>query len=186
MRLLTYILALPLIAVLASCSSPDVNKSIEANVVQKKENKYLFFFRPGEESRMLARCQFTLNMNGACSAIMTYPIKGNPWRRNICRHYNFTLDEETTTLLFSEFFRIWRDFPGECIPNNQTWSDTSEEVNNITRDRKSNTLCYSIGIYSEDTGDWEEYFWIRENSEVLLNSELYKIISDLITPYEKL
>ena len=148
--------------------------------------KHLHYFRPGEESRMLARCQFCMNMNGACSVVMTYPIKGYPWRRNIHRYHHFSLDEETTTILFSEVFRIRRDSPEECLSNDQTWNDPSEKGNGITRDRKSNRLCYTIGVFGEGWNDQEEYFAIRENSEALINSELYKTISALIAPYEKL
>ena len=63
-------------------------------------NERLFYFRPGEEARMLARLQFGLERNGKCGATMTYPIKGYPWRRNPVRSYEFHL----TAAEASEFF----------------------------------------------------------------------------------
>lgn len=134
---------------------------------------------------MLARCQLNIDEHGACRAMLRYPVKGYPWRRNICRKYDFTLDEKTTALLFAEVFRIKRDFPEACLSSEETWSDTSEKANNISRDRASNTLCYTIGVISGDWAVREEYFSIREDSEALLKSELYKILSALIAPYER-
>jgi hypothetical protein len=66
----------------------------------------------------------------------------------------------------------------------QLWSDSSEKANGITRDRTTGKLCYTIGILAED-GKNDDYFSMREDSEALVNSALYKIISKLIEPYEK-
>ena len=151
----------------------------------KQMNKHLFYFRPGEEKRMLARCQFGLSESGVCGATFTYPIKGYPWRRNIMKSYNFSIDEGTSILLFNEVRRLRNEHPEECLDRAQLWSDSSEKANGITRDRMSNTLCYTIGIMIERR-EPEEYFSIRENSPALLESEIFKIISALIEPYEKL
>jgi len=147
--------------------------------------KQLFFFRPGEERRMLARCQFGLNEDGSCGATFTYPIKGYPWRRNVMKSYGFSIDEETKKLLFSEVHRLKREFPDECLSNDQLWNDSSEKANGITRDRKTNTLCYTIGIMVE-YGESEEYYAMREDSKALLGSHLFKVISKLIQPYESI
>ena len=145
--------------------------------------KYLFYFRPGEEARMLARCQFVLDENGRCGATLTYPIKGYPWRKNIFKNHEFGLDKETKSLLFLEVKRIRNEFPEECLSNNELWSDHSEKANAITRDVTTNTLCHTIGV-CHGSNEWDEYFSIRENSIALINSELYKIISKQIAPYE--
>jgi hypothetical protein len=147
--------------------------------------KHIFYFRPGEEKRMLARCQFGLSFNGTCGATLTYPIKGYPWRRNIMKSFGFPIDEETKKLLFEEVRRLKKEFPEECLSREQLWSDSSEKANGITRDRATNTLCYTVGIMVENEKP-EEYYAIRENSPALLESHLFKIISKLIEPYEAL
>lgn len=146
---------------------------------------HLFYFRPGEEARMLARCQFGIASDGRCGATLTYPIKGMPWRRNVMKSYEFHLSEETKALLFAEVHRIRIEQPAECLSIDQLWSDSSEKANVITRDRTAGTLCYSIAIYTEG-GEPEESYALRENSNALLEADLYRIISTLIAPYEKL
>jgi len=145
--------------------------------------RHLYYFRPGEEARMLARCQFGLNEGAGCGATFTYPIKGYPWRKNVRRTYEFKLNEDTKALLFSEVKRIRAEHSDECLPKEELWSDRREVANGITRDRASGTLCYTVGIFRDD-GSIEEYFAIRENSPALRNSPLYKVISSLLEPYE--
>ena len=145
----------------------------------------LFYFRPGEEHRMLARCQFGINEQGKCGATLTYPIEGYPWRRNIQKSFEFDLGPEERAALFAEVRRLRAEHPGECLANEDLWSDASEKANGVTRDRKSGTLCHTIGIRG-DQGEWKEYFSMRENSRALVDSTLYKTISKLIQPYEKL
>jgi hypothetical protein len=146
---------------------------------------HLFYFRPGEEARMLARCQFGVDKEGRCGATFTYPIKGYPWRRNVVRSFEFQVGEDTKAMLFAEVRRIREEHPEECLANDQLWSDQSEKANGITRDKLGGKLCYTIAIIRED-GGYEEYFAMREDSKALLTSSLYKIISRLIEPYEKL
>ena len=134
---------------------------------------------------MLARCQFGIQSSGKCRASFTYPIRGYPWRRNITKSYEFEISKKIQELLLSEVCRIMREFPTECLNIDQLWNDSSEKANAITRDRETNALCYTIGTY-KDNCDWENNFSIRENSKALVESELYKIISDLIKPYETL
>ena len=134
---------------------------------------------------MMARCQFGANTNGQSGVILTYPIKGYPWRRNIVKSYEFDLSDNTIGLLFSDVKRIKEEFPDQCLNNDQLWADMSEKANNITRDRETDRLCYTVGII-EENGGWEEYYSLKENSTVLLDSYLLSTISDLIKPYEKL
>jgi hypothetical protein len=147
--------------------------------------RHLYYFRPGEESRMLARCQFGVNPEGRCGATFTYPIKGYPWRRNVIRSYAFDITPETRELLFDEVHRILVEFPAECLAEDALYSDTAERANGITRDRLTHTLCYTVGIFLKG-GKPEDNYSIRESSPALLNSQLYKIVSALIAPYEKL
>jgi hypothetical protein len=146
--------------------------------------KQLFYFRPGEEARMLARCQFGIDADGKCGATLTYPIKGYPWRRNVMKHYVFHLSEGETASLVAEVRRLKAEHPKECLSNDQLWSDPSEKANGITRDQSTGTLCHTIGIF-EDDGHWEEHFAMREDSDALLTSSLYRTISRLIGPHEK-
>jgi hypothetical protein len=133
---------------------------------------------------MLARCQFGIR-DGRCGATLTYPIKGYPWRNNIMRHYEFPLDPATVELLFSEVLRIRSEYPDECLAADQLWNDASERANGITRDRSTGTLCHSVYIVGEDALPTEQYA-LRENSPALLGSTLFRVISDLIAPYEKI
>jgi len=133
---------------------------------------------------MLARCQFGIDVNGACGATLTYPIEGHPWRRNIVKSFAFHLSEEEIALLFTEVRRLKAEHPGECLSNDQLWSDSSETANGITREITTGTLCHTIGI--EDDGEWEVYYAMREDSDALLTSPLHKLIARLIEPHEKL
>lgn len=54
----------------------------------KQKIEGAFVFRPGEERRMLTRCQFGITEEG-CGATFTYPIKGMPWRRNVVKSFRF-------------------------------------------------------------------------------------------------
>ena len=146
--------------------------------------KYLFYFRPGEEARMLARCQFGIAKDGVCGASFTYPIKGYPWRRNLVKSYEFQISEQMKALLFAEVQRIRIEHPSACLASEQLWNDFSEKANAITRDRDTDKLCYTIGIFLEN-GEVKASFSMREDSEALVNSELYKIIAKLVEPYEK-
>lgn len=67
----------------------------------------------------------------------------------------------------------------------QLWSDSTEKANGITRDRATNTLCYTIGIMVEYE-EPEEYYAMREDSPALLGSQLFTVVSKLIEPHEAL
>ena len=141
-----------------------------------------YYFRPGEESRMLARCQFGITSRG-CGATLTYPIKGYPWRRCVIRSYSFDISEEIKVLLFNETHRIKNEYPEECLAIDKLWNDHAEKGNAITRDRDTNILCHDISIIS-GYDDIKLQYSIKENSPALINSELYKLISKLIEPHE--
>ena len=143
------------------------------------------YFRPGEEARMLARLQFGCGESGGCGAFLTYPIRGMPWRQNIMRTFEFEVGRETTKLLLSEVARIRVEHPRECLEEADLWSDTSEKANGITRDRKSATLCYSLLIWRDD-GGFDDQYSIREDSHALLESDLFRIISNLVAPHERI
>jgi len=147
-------------------------------------SRQLLYFRPGEEARMLARCQFGAK-DGRCGATLTYPIKGYPWRNNVVKNYDFNLDRPTIDLLFAEVLRIRKEHPDECLAREQLWSDAGEKANGITRDRATGTLCCTISILDDLTHPLEQYS-MREDSTALLNSALFQTISKLIEPYEKL
>ena len=144
------------------------------------------YFRPGKERRMMARCQFGLEITGKCSAIMTYPIRGYPWRRNPMRTLSFEVGEDVALKIFSEVIDIQANFPNECLENNVLWSDITEKANGITRDQKTNTLCHTISI-NDDTWDNKICgYSLRETSDCLKSSLFYDTISNLIAPYERL
>ncbi len=88
-------------------------------------------------------------------------------------------------MLFHEVQRIRVESPEHCLTNDRLWSDHSEKANGITRDMSTGTLCYTIGILAP-TGTWTEYYSLREDSEALLSSTLFRVISGLVAPHEKL
>jgi hypothetical protein len=145
----------------------------------------IFFFRPGEESRMLARCQFGLKSDGECGAILTYPMKGLPWRRNPAKSYEFHLDATTTAKLFEEVRTLKASHPQDCLAGDELWNDASEKANGVTRDKASGTLCYTIALIDEG-GMTIDSFSMRENSDVLVRSMLFRTVADLVRPFEQL
>tara|TARA_R110002111_G_C5996863_1_gene372612 strand:- start:2800 stop:3210 length:411 start_codon:yes stop_codon:yes gene_type:complete len=134
---------------------------------------------------MLARCQFGLSPDGKCGAILTYPIKGYPWRRNPMKSIDFYIGQDLATEIFKEIPMIRENNPTECLTDDtdDLWSDTSEKANGITRDIATNTLCYTIGIYDVD-GNPREYYSVKENSKALLNSKIYNTVTGLVADYE--
>jgi hypothetical protein len=144
-----------------------------------------YFFRPGEQARMLARCQFRIDKLGRCTATMTYPSKSMYWRRSTIKSYTFELDSATQAHLFAEVERIRRDAPSQCLDDGMLWSDTSETANAITRDRKSGKLCVEIAVIKKG-GELEDRFSMCEDAPAFVSSALYKTIFELIRPHEKL
>lgn len=135
---------------------------------------------------MLARCQFGLTRDGRCGAIMTYPIKGYPWRRNPMKSFEFEISTELAANLFQEVRDMQDQHPEHCLPNDALWSDTSEKANGITRDQETDTLCQTIGIFE---GDWQSsryYYSMKEDSDFLRSSQLFQIIMALVKPHEAL
>ena len=147
--------------------------------------KRLFYLRPGLGAKMIARCQFGVDAEGRCGALMTYPIPGLPWRRNVTKTLEFSLSESEREVLFAEVARLRADHPDECLDTTQLWSDSSDKANAVTRDLATNTACVTLGIFN-DSGERLEYFSMREDSPVLLSSQLFRFISSLVEPYEKL
>ena len=132
---------------------------------------------------MLARCVFAIDADGRSGVTLTYPIKGHPWRRNPSRSYIFDLAQETKDLLFEEVYRIQREFPWECVGYDHLYNDMSEKVNGILRDRRTHTSCHLIQTFTQ-THAVEVQYALRESSPALVDSVLYKTISELIAPYE--
>ena len=148
-------------------------------------SEHLFYFRPGEEARMLARCQFGLEPNGRCGASMTYPIKGYPWRHNPVRSYEFHLTSKEALELFGEVKTMQARFPEDCLDNDVLWSDQSEKANGITRHVKTGKLCHTLAVY-QAPGEAVVYFSLEEDSAALCSSRLYTTVAKLIAPHETL
>lgn len=101
------------------------------------------------------------------------------------KSYEFDLTDSDRELLFAEVARLRSEYPDQCLDSAQLWSDPSEKANGITRDRATSTACVTMGVYNE-AGEKLEYFSIREDSPALLSSQLFRMISAFIHPYEKL
>ena len=135
---------------------------------------------------MLARLHFGCDEGGKCGATLTYPIQGMPWRRNIIKSFEFDVGAEAAEQLFSEVTRLRMEHPRECLTNvNKLWNDTSEKGNGIARDRRSGTSCWSI-VIARDDGGFDEQYFIKENSDALLNPALYRVVTDLVAEHERL
>jgi len=147
--------------------------------------KQLAIFRPGEAARRMPRWQFVLGKDGRCLAIITYSIPGQPWRHNLQRTMQTTLDHNLTQEIFDEVKKLPTAAPQDCLPNEVLWSDMAEKCNAITRDQATNTLCYTITVY-DDKGVSARHFAMKEDSKVLRNSLLYRTVAPLMEPYETL
>lgn len=145
----------------------------------------LYFFRPGEAVRTLARCQIGLRLDGQCGLGFTYPWPTMPWRRNPKREFKYLLEPEVTQRLFAEVHRLRSEHPEECLDNsNGLWADSSEKANSITRNA-AGKLCVTVGIIRQD-GSWEEYYSLREDSPAWLSSLLCQTLAGLMAPHERL
>jgi hypothetical protein len=107
-----------------------------------------------------------------------------PWRRNITKDVGLEIDDATRSALFADVSRIRLQYPSECLASDDLWSDFTERANAVTRDRATNTLCHTLGIYLGD-GTVSDYYCLRENSEALLTSLLYREITRLTEPFER-
>ena len=147
--------------------------------------RYLFFFRPGVESRNLARVKVGIRPD-ACWAQITYPIPNSPWRPELAVSIQpHVVRCETLDLLFAEAERIRRDHPSECLLDEQICIDYSEVGNEIHRDRASGILCFKLSLWGHD-GRKESQFWLREDSDVACASPLLQTITAWVAPWEKL
>jgi hypothetical protein len=146
---------------------------------------FLMYFRPGDGSRMIARCQFGVHLTGRCGATLTYPIPGQPWRRNPSRSYEFGIETDLISQLFLEVSTMPSSFPLHCLSDDKLWSDHSEKANAITRDTQTDTPCITIGLYDEH-GRHSTYFSMLESSEVLSASLIQRTVLRLVSPYEHL
>jgi hypothetical protein len=151
----------------------------------EEQEEQLIYFRPGEEARMLARLQFGFEPSGRCGGTVTYPIKGYPWRRNPEKTVEFQIPPEQVSLIFREARELPEKYPEQCLGEDDLWSDHSEKANGITRDDQTDTLCHSIYIYNQ-SGETLLDYDLREDSPALLGSFLYKTVTRLMEPYERL
>jgi hypothetical protein len=142
----------------------------------------LVIFRPGETARRLPRWQFGLFRSGRCGATLTYPIPDFPWRHNVQESFEATVDSFTVSRVFEEVEAMPSLFRTECLEHDNLWSDMSEKANGITRDKATNTLCFTFMIPSAP-GLFRCNYAMREDSPALLESITYRLVSGLIAPY---
>jgi len=116
---------------------------------------------------------------------MTYPIEGYPWRRNPSRGFEFEITSDLASALFDEVINLEKSYPDHCLADDLLWCDHSEKANGITRDDQTDTLCHTIAIYAEDGLSTQNYYSMKEDSEVLRSSQLFETVMLLISPHEK-
>jgi hypothetical protein len=73
------------------------------------------------------------------------------------------------------------EFPNDCLLHDDLWADASEKANSITRDRKTNSLCMTIGLWEKHVALF--YYALPETSPILKGSKFYQIISKALEPY---
>lgn len=93
-----------------------------------------------------------------------------------------TLDAFTTEAIFTDVAAMPRTFPAECLPNDVLWADHTEKCNAITRDRATDTLCLTLGV-SDGHGAYTNYYCLREDSQALLSSMVFRLVIGLLAPY---
>ncbi len=139
--------------------------------------KHLYYFAPGEISRNRPQIQFGLEEHGRCGVTMNIPPTGMTWRYARSRSVEQRLDAGEVATLFQEVASLPQQFPEACLSNDELWADASEKANSITRDSKTNTACVTLGI--SERGVFLCHYSIRENEPVLLNSNIFKLVSTL-------
>lgn len=142
----------------------------------------LMYFRPGDKSKMLVRFQFGFE-DCQSGVLLTYPLPDYTWRYAIGKYHSFSLPISLQNKLFQEVIDIRKNHPNECLDTDDLYNDASEPTNGITRDRKTHTACYSI-ILIEGDGSFVDYYSLKEDSDVLINSLLFKTVKATLAPYE--
>jgi len=141
--------------------------------------KHLFVFHPGEAARNLPRWQFGLDEDGRCGVIVTRPMPGTHWRHAPVSHAEARLDTTAAQRLIEETMRLPQASPNDCLSEDDLWADMAERGNVITREKRNNALCLTLGV--SERGQWLAYFSVAEASPPLLESLLLKIIDGLVS-----
>jgi hypothetical protein len=141
--------------------------------------RHVAVFHPGEAARNLPRWQFGLSEDGQCGAGLYFPIPGMTWRHTRRRECSTQLEPSLLAAVLNEAVNLPIRFPKECLSTDELWADSCEPANSITRERASDTLCLTIDVWERGQ---RNYYRMRENSPVLIESELYRIINSLIQP----
>lgn len=143
--------------------------------------KHLYFFWPGEASRNWPRVQFGLEGDGRCGVTLTIPQPGCTWRYARSHSIQHHLEKSDGSLLFDEVATLPLKYPQACLSNDQLWADSSEKANSVTRDSLTNTPCITIGI--SERGVWQCYYSLRVTDPVLLQSNLYGLVKNLVAKF---
>jgi hypothetical protein len=143
--------------------------------------RILYVFHPGEAALGLPRWQFKLEESGNCGASINFPLPGLTWRHTRHGTADIQLDQAAAAALFESASALPQQFPADCLTNEELWADSTEPSNSITRDRRSNSRCITIGV--SERGQYKTYYSMSEDSPALLNSELFRAIRSLLRPY---
>ena len=143
---------------------------------------HLSVFRPGEAARNYPRIQFGLNQDGRCGAMITHHIPGIAWRHAITKNYESRWTEQESKEILIQVREFSKLYHQECLHDN-LYSDSTEKANSITRDKLTNTLCLSVGLYVDEVN--ELYFSVKESSFPLHESSFYQRITAEITSYDE-
>lgn len=148
----------------------------------------IFYFRSGEQKRMLARCQFGMFLgNPKAGATFTYPLQDYSWRYAIYRNYEFDIDLDTQNKMFDEL-SAFAEHPDNIV-NDDLYTDFSEQANGISRVVATNESCHNFLIIDHDNKDPNynyKQIILADNSALWLNSFCYKILKELFSPYEQI
>ncbi len=139
--------------------------------------RQVIVYHPGEAARNLPRWQLRITEDGSCGAGLWFPIQGMTWRHTRQLRFATQLAVSLVAELLDEAATLPIRFPTECLSTNELWADSSESANSVTRDRATDTLCYTIDFCERNQ---RNYYSMRENSSALVESALYRFINLLI------
>ena len=138
--------------------------------------KQIIIFRQGEAARNLPRWQFGLREDGTCGVSITHSLPDLSWRHAVPKTVEAQLDPAITQSLFDAALVLPEKFPDDCLKNDECWADMTEKQNNITRDQKSNMLCWFFGV--SENGQLLSHL-LKENSRAILESPIFRLVADL-------
>lgn len=153
----------------------EVREAGEQRPEDYPPRKWVSIVRPGEAARGLCRWQFNIGEAGGGGFVLRHPQPGVSWRHIRSKSVRLHFEPAVAQAIIASVCFLPKAFPQECLSNDETWADSSEKANSISRDRRTNTLCLTMGV--QERGQRICDYRMRENSPALLQSEFFQIVN---------